>query len=291
MTSPFAPLADRHAALRTTLEEAIARASRGELPPTERDALKEQIIALYKQVDAVVAESQALKEQVKALATEWKRIAPPSADTAPVTFNGPLRVDHLGASTFIEKGWSKLSLGDAAGAGEALQKAMQLAPGSNEAETLLGWSYMQQNQLAQATAHLKAVLARESTHALASATLGAVEMKRGEAAAAFDLLDEVIHADRDRKATLYAYLYLGQLHREHGRLDDAEQAFRKALELGPNLLQAWYELGWTYWNAARRDDALTAWRTGAEANKFSPWGKRCAEVIIEVEQGGTPSLR
>jgi hypothetical protein len=33
---------------------------------------------------------------------------------------------------------------------------------------------------------------------------------------------------------------------------------------------------------------MVAWRDGAAANKFSPWGKRCADVMVEVEQGGAP---
>ncbi len=101
-------------------------------------------------------------------------------------------------------------------------------------------------------------------------------------------LSQAIALGTDRKATLYAHLYQGMLSRERGRYVDAEQSFRTALTLGPNLLQAWYELGETFWRSGRRVEAMTAWKTGAEANKFSPWGKRCAEMLDVVEQGGTP---
>jgi tetratricopeptide (TPR) repeat protein len=297
--STLPPLAARLAELQAALAAAQQRANTGALPAPEREGLKEEIIALYKQVDAAVSEAQALKEQVKALAGEWKHLAPRGESTtgaatvAPAggAAGGPARVDHLGASTFIEKGWSKLSLGDAVGAEATLRKALQLAPGSNEAETLLGWALLEQEQLDAATQHLHAVLLRDSQHALARATLGAVCVRRGDGDAAVDHLGQAIRSDRDRKATLYAHLYLGQLYRGRAMYDDAERFFHKALELGPNLLQAWYELGWTYWLAGRTGDAVAAWRTGAEANKFSPWGKRCAEVIVDVEQGGAPSLR
>jgi tetratricopeptide (TPR) repeat protein len=98
----------------------------------------------------------------------------------------------------------------------------------------------------------------------------------------------VVRADGDRRAVLYAHLYLGMVYREREMYDDAESFFRKSLELGPNLLQAWYELGRTFWFAGRRGDARLAWKTGSEANKFSPWGKRCAEILEVVEQGGAP---
>jgi tetratricopeptide (TPR) repeat protein len=79
------------------------------------------------------------------------------------------------------------------------------------------------------------------------------------------------------------------VYREREMYDDAEMFFRRALELGPNLLQAWYELGRARWFAGRPDEARAAWRTGADANKFNPWGKRCAEILAHVEQGGAPS--
>ena len=40
----------------------------------------------------------------------------------------PVVADHIGASTFIEKGWSRISLGDYVGAEESLTKALQLVP-------------------------------------------------------------------------------------------------------------------------------------------------------------------
>ena len=33
---------------------------------------------------------------------------------------------------------------------------------------------------------------------------------------------------------------------------------------------------------------MQTWRDGFAANKFNPWGKRCAEVLQTVEQGGEP---
>jgi Flp pilus assembly protein TadD len=49
-----------------------------------------------------------------------------------------VQADHLGASTYIEKGWSLISLGDHAGAIQALQRALHAAPGDTQAQSLLG---------------------------------------------------------------------------------------------------------------------------------------------------------
>ncbi len=188
----------------------------------------------------------------------------------------------------MEKGWSKLSLGDPAGAEVALRRALELAPGSNEAETLLGWSQMMQQQYDTAMETFRRVLVRDPEHALAQTNIGYICLRKGVYGEAIEHLSRAIRSDRDRKATLYAHLYLGMVYREREMYDDAEAFFRKAIELGPNLLQSWYELGRVHWFAGRRDDAIAAWRSGAETNKFSPWGKRCAELLVQIEQGGEP---
>lgn len=266
-------------------------------PPADHEQLKQEIIALFRDADAVAVAASAFKERVKELVDAWKRldgsIAPAAAPgtathTATHTAAGSARIDHLGASTYAEKGWSKLSLGDPAGAEVALRRALQFAPDSNETETLLGWAQMMQLQYDQATETLRRVLHRDPEHALAQTNMGYVYLRQGRYGDAIEHLSRVIRADRDRKATLYAHLYLGMAYREREMYDDAEAFFRKALELGPNLLQGWYELGRVHWFAGRRDDALVAWHSGAQANKFSPWGKRCAELLGQIEQGAEP---
>ena len=272
--------------------DAIHDALAAEPAPDERDRLKQQIITLFRDAEAAATASLAFKARVKSLVERWKQLDGAAASTKPstgsATFSGSGRVDHLGASTFIEKGWSKLSLGDPAGAEVALRRALELAPGSNEAETLLGWAQMMQPQYDAALATLQQVLARDPEHAMAHANLGYVCLRQGRYAEAIEHLSRVIRHDLDRKATLYAHLYLGMVYREREMYDDAERFFRKALELGPNLLQSWYELGRGQWFAGRRGDAIASWRSGAEANKFSPWGKRCAELLGQIEQGGAP---
>jgi tetratricopeptide (TPR) repeat protein len=282
----------------------IAAALASEPSATERAQLRQDIVALFREADAAATRYAAFKESVKALATQWKHLdqgtVPPEASSeaspelpsnAPAVHFPSPRVDHLGASTFVEKGWSKLSLGDAPGAEVALRRALELAPGDNEAEALLGWAQMTQGQYDAALATFHAVLARDPEHALASTNIGFISLRQQRYGEAIEHLSRAIRLDSDRKATLYAHLYLGIVYSEREMFEDAELFFRRALELGPNLLQAWYELGRARWFAGRRDDARTAWRDGAAANKFNPWGKRCAELLAHVEQGGSPPRR
>ena len=71
--------------------------------------------------------------------------------------------------------------------------------------------------------------------------------------------------------------------------DEAIAYFRRALTLGPNMVEARYELGRVYWRTGARDAAHAEWRTGA-AGAFSSWAERCAERLAEIardEAGGT----
>jgi tetratricopeptide (TPR) repeat protein len=93
----------------------------------------------------------------------------------------------------------------------------------------------------------------------------------------------------DRTATLYANLYLGVVYAERDMHRDAQSFFRKALELGPNLVEAYWELGRSHQREGRDDLARDAWKTGAE-NRYNPWSERCkvAAERLEEQQGSPP---
>src|SRR2546430_1776633 len=131
-------------ALRSEYEE-IARRLESVTGGAEREAVKREIIAYFKQVDSLIGELSALKEEVRKLVDRFKQVAASTAEASAPEFTGTrpaVHADHIGASTFIEKGWSLISLGDYAGATQALQKALQLSPGETQAESLLGWAQM-----------------------------------------------------------------------------------------------------------------------------------------------------
>ena len=266
--------------------DAIAGALASAPTDAQRAALKNDIVSLFRDAAAAAAGMTAFKASVKGLADTWKQGACSRSSGTTAAFTQ--RVDHLGASTFVEKGWSKLSLGDAAGAEVALRRALELAPGDNHAESLLGWALMLQEQYDVALLTFHNVLMRDPQNTLARTNVGFICLRKKIYGEAIEHLSRAIRVNTDSKATLYAHLYLGMVYREREMFDDAELFFHRALELGPNLIQAWYELGRTRWLSGRRDAALEAWRQGAGANRFNPWGKRCAETIALTEQGGAP---
>ena len=291
----------------------LGEAGRGvPLDDGARRGLREEIAALYRTVDRRLVLLAALQEDVRALAGAWKQLpdapplpaaqpvaapaaAPPPHPTTAMTATRPVadgaasvRIDHLGASTYVAKGWSAISLGDHAAAERALGRALALAPHDPEAGALHAWALAGQGRLDEAEAACGRVLAREPAYALARVKLGYVALRRRAYADAVAHLAAAVRGSGDRKATLYATLYLGLAALHQARPGDAAEHFRRALVLGPNLLQARYELGRALWCAGDRDGACEAWRAGAAAGNLNPWGARCAAVSAEVERGGEP---
>jgi tetratricopeptide (TPR) repeat protein len=256
--------------------------------PGDREALKRDIIALFKRVDAALGELGQMKEDIRGLVERYKQGAAAEVATAP-QFTGArpaVHADHLGASTYIEKGWSLISLGDYAGAIQSLEKALTLSPGEIQAQSLLGWAQMLHEDYDDALGTFSRVLMKEPANALARINVGYICLKKRIFGEAIEHLSKAIRLDNDRKATLYAHYYLGLVYLEREMFEDAQTFLRKTLKLGPNLIEAYFELGRALWFAGQRDEAMQTWAEGHKANKFNPWAKRCKEMLDLAASGG-----
>jgi tetratricopeptide (TPR) repeat protein len=272
-------------ALRGQLDDIAGRV---DSPAMDRDAVKRDIIALFKRVDGALTDLAQMKEDIKGLVERFK--AGGAAETSPAPqFNGArpaVHADHLGASTYIEKGWSLISLGDYPAAIQALEKALSLSPGAVDATSLLGWAQMLNESYDDALGNFSKVLMKEPANALARINVGYICLKKGIFGEAIEHLSKAIRLDNDRKATLYAHYYLGLVYLEREMYEDAQTFLRKTLKLGPNLIEAYFELGRALWLGGEREEAVQVWTSGNKANKFNPWAKRCQEMLEVASAGG-----
>jgi tetratricopeptide (TPR) repeat protein len=278
--------------------EALERRLDGGLAPDAHEPTKKEIVGLFRTLEQAIAEladtlaaTTQLKDDVKRLVDKFKAQQAEAATNAPAfSAERPVvHADHIGASTFIEKGWSRLSLGDYEGAEAALGRALELSPNDPQSEALLGWAQMLQEKYDEALMNFQRVLMRQPANALARINVGYICLKKGIFGEAIEHLSKAIRLDNDKKATLYAHFYLGLVYLEREMYEDAQTFFRKTLTLGPNLIEAYFELGRAHWFNGEFDEARQAWQGGHAANKFNPWGKRCAEMLQTVEAGGEPS--
>src|SRR5687768_1884978 len=278
-----AELRARHAAIEQRLE--------GAMTPADREALKAEIVALFRAVEQQMAELATLKESIRALVDRWKSAPQSAAPSVAPQFAAErptVHADHIGASTFVEKGWSLLSAGDHAGAERSLNRALELSPNDPQTEALLGWAQMLQEKHDDALLNFQKVLMRQPANALARINVGYICLKKGIFGEAIEHLSKAIRLDNDRKATLYAHFYFGLVYHERDMFEDAQTFLQKSLVLGPNLIESYFELGRAFWFNGQKEEAMQTWRDGYAANKFNPWGKRCAEALQTVEQGGQP---
>lgn len=273
--------------LRTQLQEIAGRVDAP--AATDRDAVKRDIIALFKRVDGALSDLGQIKDDIRGLVERYKQ-ASSLADTSPAPqFTGArpaVHADHLGASTYIEKGWSLISLGDYGGAIQALEKALTLSPGAVDATSLLGWAQMLNEDYDDALGNFSKVLMKEPANALARINVGYICLKKGIFGEAIEHLSKAIRLDNDRKATLYAHYYLGLVYLQREMYEDAQTFLRKTLRLGPNLIEAYFELGRALWLGGEREEAVQVWTQGHKANKFNPWAKRCQEMLEVASAGG-----
>jgi len=262
----------------------------------DREQLKRNIIEFFKRVDGALGELAQIKEEIRGLVDRYKQLGSATEGPQAPQFTGQrpaVQTDHLNASSFIEKGWSLISLGDYAGAIQSLEKALALSPGATQALSLLGWAQMLSENYDEALGTFSKVLMKEPANSLARINVGYICLKKRIFGEAIEHLSKAIRLDNDRKATLYAHYYLGLVYLEREMYEDAQTFFRKTLALGPGLVEAWFELGRVLWFGGDKDGARQAWADGIKANKFNPWAKRCKELLDlaaagqEIPRGAT----
>ena len=254
-----------------------------------RQALRTEIVALIRTADQQVEAWRAMAATARALPDLWKRL-PPAAVRGPIwqsleyaPADASARQDHLGASTFVTKGWSLYAMADYVSARRAFEEALQLASECAEAAALLAWAEValgRDDDALLTASHIVSGRPQSGVVSLARVAVGRVCLKKGILGEAVEHLARVLRDDDDRRATLYATFTLGLAHRERGMHDDAIAFFERALQRGANLVEARYELGCTHWRAGDTELAQTAWRAGAQG--IGPWATRCAARL------GTP---
>lgn len=266
-------LEGRFASLRQRLQEVDS--------PDSKAALKGDIIALFRDVEQL-SEGGGLRERIRELVAEFKRLPAFAGESG-----GRPRVhsDRLNSSTFVARGWNFITAERPAEAVAALEQALDLWPENAEATSLLGLALIQCGRYEEALACLRGVLAADPANEMALVNLGFLCLKQKDYREAGDHLSRALDLGRDRKASLYALHYLGLLHAERDECEEALGFFKRAIDAGPNLIEAYYHMGLLLYRCRKVEEARAVWRSATEQSHYNPYARKAQALLEELEAG------
>ncbi len=270
MSESLEQLLTRRARLLASIDAAPAEAARAQL--------RAEIIALFRDAELSLTELTAFRESIRELIARFKDLPATTTGAASV------RHDHIGASTHIERGWSRLASAEWSDAEALFRRAIAADATSTTAPALLAWSLVAQGKRDEAMETCRAVQQREPSNPLAAVALGVAYLQAGDHDGAVDQFHVAV-VGHDPKAALYGHYWLAEESLRSGRFADAVAHAERALALGPNLAEGWAVLGEGHWHLGDPGRAGQAWRTGAQA-RHSPHAMRCASLLETMSPGG-----
>jgi tetratricopeptide (TPR) repeat protein len=113
-------------------------------------------------------------------------------------------------------------------------KAIELKKNFTEAEIQMGFIFLWENQIDQAELLFQRVLDREPCNKQALFGLGKIAIQSSDVKA-IELFTQLYTCDSKNADALF---YLAQLYKKSNRLEEAENAYRSALEINPNYVDA-----------------------------------------------------
>ena len=171
---------------------------------------------------------------------------------------------------------------------EAVERARALvaaAPGDPDAYFTFGLAQSEQD-VTEAIAAFRRVLAIDSRHGLARYNLALVLKRVDRTAEAIDELTRVIQID----ARPEAHYTLGVIHWQQGELEKAERALRAALAVQPGYADAHYTLGAVLGARGVVKGAIASLRRAIELRP-DLWSARYTLARILRESGDEPAAR
>jgi tetratricopeptide (TPR) repeat protein len=251
----------------------------GPLSSEQRAEVKSAIVALFKKTESSITELATFKESIRELVDRFKALPGESPGRS-------VRHDHIGASTYVDKGWSELAGARWSQAESMFREALTLDAANSAAQALLGWALLHQDRTDEALQLCLQVLLREPENGLARVAVGAICLRKGILGEAVEHLTRAVSRPGDARAALYANYWLGVAYLERDMLADAVEFLRRAVTLGPNLAEGWLELGRALWFQGKEVEAKEAWTIGSGL-RHSPHAARCLSLLDTAAAGGS----
>lgn len=180
-----------------------------------------------------------------------------------------------------QKGVEAEKKGDAKGATEHLQKAMQTAPDFYPAHNELGRVYMGQSNFAGAEEQFQQAIKLNQTDPEAHLNLGNVYLLTRHYQQALESVQGGLQ--RNPQSALGKFL-LGSVYERLGKMREAQQALQEALQLDSRMVKAHLELVNVYLADKNQPEAIAQLKQFLKAAPNDPLAPRVKEVLKRLEK-------
>lgn len=188
---------------------------------------------------------------------------------------------ELDIATLLDRAWNLIAVEEYDDAIKVIQQALAIDEHNIRALGLMGLAMMHREKYDQAMMYLQQVIIEDPDNPFALNNLGYICYKKGIWGEAIEHLTRAAKQQKDRMASLYANYYLGLVYFERSMLNDAALFFTKALQLGPNLQEAYFYLGLTETKRYEFKKAITYFKQCLDIDPESKYG-RMAEQEMNI---------
>ena len=185
-----------------------------------------------------------------------------------------IQSSRVNITTLIDKGWNLIVSGQYKEAIENLNKAKKMDPKNIKVYNLLGWAYIHLEQYDRGALLFQEVLSMDPQNEMAHANLGYINHKKGLYGEAIEKLSSIESKAKNKQAVLYALFYLGLVYYEREMYEDSIEFLNRAINVGPNLYEAYYYLGKAYQKQGLNNLCQQIWERLIRTNKYNIWAKK-----------------
>lgn len=246
-------------------------------------AIKEEIRALYIDVANAIKSYNRAQDELRVIVHEFKQGKSQTNVSKFYSFVKSQTSAELDLATLIDRSWNLIVMEDYGEAIKVLKRVLDIDPKNIRGLGFMGLALIEKERYDDAMLYLQQVLLSEPDNPFALNNLGYICYKKGIWGEAIEHLVKAAKQTKDRMAALYANYYLGLVYYERAMLPDATKFFEKAIQLGPNLQEAYYYLGLTEVKLYEFKKALEYFKKCMSIDEHSKHGKLSSEEISRIE--------
>lgn len=238
------------------------------------DKIEDEILELKERTEFLLDGTGLSKMKKSEMKTDEEK------ETAESTgFINKIQSSRVNITTLIDKGWNLIVSGKYKEAIKELNKAKKMDPKNIKVYNLLGWAYIHLKKYDKSSLIFQEVLNMDPKNEMAHANLGYINHKKGLYGEAIEKLSAIERSAKNKQAVLYALFYLGLVYYEREMYEDSVEFLNKAINVGPNLYEAYYYLGKAYQKQGLKNLCSQIWEKLIKTNKYNIWAKKAKEEL------------